>query len=77
MSRRFTAAAVVLAAIVTALFMFRPPPEASLGTSTNIPPMVRQMPGAAAPQVVVLPIAAEAARLNAPEATCRDDMPQV
>lgn len=73
MPPRYITAAIALAALVVALFMMRPRSEAT-GNVSSDPPM-HEMPLAQAPShVVMLPIAADAIRLNAPGGNCRDDI---
>jgi hypothetical protein len=76
MAPRSIAAAVLLVVLVAVLFLIRPQPAVSWEATGDLPPAPRRLPAPAAarPPVVVLPIAAEAARLNAPDGNCREDI---
>jgi hypothetical protein len=73
MSTRFTTAAIALVALLAALLIMRP--QSATPVATPEKPSKRLEPPAPAPSnVVVLPIAADAVRLNAPEGSCRTDL---
>ena len=75
MSTRFITAAIALAALLAALLMMRPQSATPVPGDTPEEPSKRPEPTAPAPSsVVLLPIAADAVRLNAAEGNGREDL---
>ena len=73
MSKRYITVVIALAVLMAVLLMTRP----SSGTRSDTlvePSKLLERPAPPASKVVLLPIAAEAARLNVPEGNCRTDL---
>lgn len=73
MSRRFIIIAIAVAALMAGLLMTRPSSGTRVDASSE-PSKLLERPAPPASKVVLLPIAAEAVRLNVPDGNCRTDL---
>jgi hypothetical protein len=74
MSRRYITVATSLAALMTVILMTRRPTVTRTSDTSKEPLKQMERPAPPVSDVVLLPIAAEAVRLNVPEGNCRTDL---